>query len=177
VYTVLGTRVRLADRFNDTPLTLSGTAYMERATHFERGEPLALRWDLEAITWLQDNVQGSPVVLEAHNEQYRWGPRMANYTGLPTVLGWPWHQIQQRTPYRSAIADRARDIAEIYNTRDRVYAEELLRRYEVEYVVVGELERVYYDAAGLEKFDYWVGQGAAKLAYQNPAVSVYQIAW
>ena len=182
IYTFLGTNDRLSDRFNDGPLTLDGAAYMANAVHWEVGqreEPqrVELKWDLEAIEWLQDNVQGSPVVLEAQHEQYHWNSRIANYTGLPTVLGWPWHQTQQRTAYGFAIGDRSRDIGEIYNTTNLLRAEELLRKYEVEYIVVGELERVHYSAGGLAKFEQMVGIGLARPVFHNNGVNIYRIMW
>ena len=174
VYTVMGTRARVSDRFNDGPPSLDGSAYMVRAVHWEEDQPLELKWDLEAIRWLQDTVTGSPVILEAHNHQYRWSARIANYTGLPTVLGWPWHQIQQRTDYRHEIRRRERAVRELYETTRVGRAQDLLREFEVEYIVVGELERAYYAAAGLRKFDEMVDQGSLRLVYQNPGVRVYQ---
>ena len=142
IYVVLGTRARVADRFTQLPPTLDGTAYMAAAEHWERDHIFPLEWDLQAITWLQDNVEGSPVVLEAHMEQYRWGGRIANYTGLPTILGWPWHQIQQRHAYREQINERAADVKSAYETTDIEAALDLMRNYGVSYVVVGNLERV-----------------------------------
>ena len=65
---------------------------------------------------MQDNVEGSPVVLEAHMEQYRWGGRFANYTGLPTILGWPWHQTQQRLAYGRQVGERADDVRLAYES-------------------------------------------------------------
>ena len=41
IYTALGTRARLADRFQVGPLTLDGAAYMQRAVHQEQGQPVA----------------------------------------------------------------------------------------------------------------------------------------
>ena len=175
IYTVLGTRARLADRFEPAPLTLDGTAYMKTATHSEMQQPFQLEPDLRAIEWLQDNVEGSPVVLEAHGDQYRWNGRISIYTGLPTVLGWPWHQIQQRTGYDGQVTDRARDVATVYNTNDPQLASELLKRYRVEYVVIGELERIYYEAPGLAKFLTMEQSGQLRLVYESDGVQVFRV--
>ena len=179
IYTVLGTRARLDDRFNSGSLTLDGAAYMEGAVHWEEGQPLELKWDLEAIRWLQDNVEGSPVVLEAHNqwEQYRWTARIANYTGLPTIIGWNWHQRQQRVAYEHLVWERGSDVQEIYNTTNLRRAEELLRKYEVKYIVVGELERVYYSPEGLRKFDRMVTEGLIRPVFKNEGVEIYRSIW
>ena len=174
VYSVMGTQVRVADRFNDGPLTLDGTAYMQQAVHRELDEPVNLKWDLEAIQWLQDNVVGSPVVLEAHNDQYHWSGRIATYTGLPTVLGWPWHQIQQRMGYDYTVQDRAVRVKEIYETADLQRAQSLLNEYNVEYVVVGELERIYYSPEGVGKFEELSATGSVERVYQNEGVSIYR---
>jgi YYY domain-containing protein len=175
IYTVLGTRARLSDRFSTGPVTLDGTAYMVEAVHQENGKPLELKWDLEAIQWLQDTVEGSPVVLEAHNEQYHWSARIASYTGLPTVLGWPWHQMQQRMDYDYAVRDRAAVVQELYNTTDRRRAEELLRQYEVKYIVMGQLEQIYYSPKGLQKFEDMAAQGLLTLDFQNQGAKIYRV--
>jgi len=172
IYTALGSRARVADRFNDGPSGLDGAAYMTDAVHQEQGEPLELRWDREAIEWVQDNVSGSPVILEAHLDQYRWGSRFATYTGLPTVIGWPWHQIQQRTPYSFAIGERARDVREMYVTTDSERAVELLRQYRVKYVVVGDLERINYPGDGLKKFE-----NLGEKVFENQGTAIFEARW
>ncbi len=177
IYPILGTRARLSNRFDTQTVTLDGADYMTRAVHWDDDQPIELRWDYDAIMWLQDHVRGSPVVLEAHNEQYHWSSRIANYTGLPTVLGWPWHQIQQRMRYDYAVRDRISDVEEIYSTSDVGRALELLRQYEVEYVVVGQLERAYYPQRGLGKFDEMVEEGLARVAYENGGVQIYHGLW
>jgi len=175
IYTALGTRTRLDDRFNAGPATLDGAAFLSEAVHFEQDQPLELKWDQEAIGWLQDHVDGSPVVLEAHAEQYHWSARIASYTGLPTVLGWPWHQLQQRQAYDFEIRDRASHIREMYDTTDLSRAQELLRQYNVKYVVVGELERIYYGQEGLQKFPALADSGLLSRVFQNDGVSIYQV--
>ncbi len=175
IYTFLGTQARVNDRFNDLPPTLDGLAFMDTAVHFENERGIELKWDRQAIEWLQDNVEGSPVILEAHLEQYRWGSRIANYTGLPTVLGWPWHQIQQRGPYSDEVYDRAWDVRLIYDTGNLNLAKDLLSQYQVRFVIVGDLERTLYSAEGLAKFDIMVQEGDAVLKFDNGHVAIYQI--
>ncbi len=177
IYTVMGTRTRVGDRFNPGPATLDGTAYMEQAVHRERDQPFGLRSDREAILWLQDNVAGSPVVLEAHDEQYHWSARISIYTGLPTVLGWPWHQMQQRWDYQGEIRERASRIREMYETTDPRRAETLLRQYDVKYIMVGELERIYYSHPGLLKFSRMADAGFLEPVFRSEEVVIYETKW
>ncbi len=174
IYTVMGSKSRIADRFSDGRITLDGEDYMTRSLHWESDQPLELKWDLEAIRWLQDNVRGSPVVLEAHGDQYHWNSRIANYTGLPTVLGWPWHQMQQRMAYDFSVRERASRVAELYETWNVSRAEELLDEYEITYIVVGELERVYYSPMGLHKFQSMARSGILQIVFQNEGVVIYR---
>ena len=172
IYTALGSKARVSDRFTDGPSTLDGTAYMAGAVHWEQGQPFELKWDQEAIEWIQDNVLGSPVILEAHLSQYRWGARFSNYTGLPTVIGWPWHQIQQRTDYAFAVQDRVEDVREMYETSDEKRAVLLLKQYNVKYVVVGDLERITYPGAGLQKFE-----NLGRKVFENQGTAIYGLYW
>ena len=182
VYPALATPVRIADRFNPLPPTLDGTAWMPAAVYHppdwcaERPmEPIELKWDYDAIRWLQDNVSGTPVALEGHGSQYCWNSRVAQYTGLPTVLGWPWHQQQQRGD-GDIVRGRAGDVATMYNTSSHDGALELLERYRVSYIVVGALERGYYDERGIAKFDAMVEDGSLSLAYDNEGTRIYRVA-
>ena len=177
IYPVMGTRVRMADRFDTSVATLDGADYMRRAVYTREGPAIELRWDYDAIRWLQDNVRGSPVILEGHAEQYNWSARISNYTGLPAVLGWPWHQIQQRMRYHYAVRGRAAVVRELYSTLDRERALDLLRQYEVKYVVIGDLERTYYPDHGLGKYDRFVRDGVARVAYENGGTRIYEGLW
>jgi len=133
--------------------------------------------DLEGIRWLLQNVEGSPIVLEASTPsqyRYRWNGRISVYTGLPTIAGWQWHQEQQRWDYQWAIRERIRDIDLIYNTMDPAQALSLLRKYSVEYIYIGELERLYYPGGGLKKFDSELSQDLQRIDV-NGDVSIYRV--
>ena len=176
VYPVLGTRARLADRFygQTPPLTLDGTAYVEGTVYRDHEGDIDLEADFEGIRWLRENVQGSPIVLEGHTPTYRWGSRISVYTGLPTVVGWKWHQEQQRWDYRHQVGLRIEDVNRMYGTAGRQEALSLLRKYEVSYIYVGLLERLYYPASGLDKFDRMVGAGLDRV-FQTDQVSIYRV--
>ena len=102
--------------------------------------------DEEKCSWFSCN-------LEAVTPQYLWGSRMSIYSGLPTIIGWEWHQTQQRWDYKSTIETRANDVRIIYNSEDITAVRELLDRYDVTFIIVGELERIYYSNEGLAKFN------------------------
>jgi YYY domain-containing protein len=179
LYPPSATWARVNDRF-DTEIgpSLNGWAYMETAHYGEpAGGSYDLKWDLEAMQWLLDNVVGSPAILEGHTPEYRWGGRYSITTGLPTVLGWNWHQRQQRASANDQeVWDRATDVAAIYNTLSAEEAMSLLRQYHVRYVIVGPLERAYYEAPGLEKFDQMAREGLLQPVFNNGEVTIYQVA-
>jgi uncharacterized membrane protein len=105
--------------------------------------------DAAAIAWLR-SLQRDPTVLETVGSDFDFEGRgrISTYTGLPTVIGWPGHEVQWgHDPGR-----RAADVQEIYRTTDLRVARSLLEHYRVRYVVVGGLERRDYPSAGLAKF-------------------------
>ena len=176
IYPVLGTRDRLRDRFAGyvTPLTLNGVAFMEGTGYREHsGEVIDLATDYEGIRWLQMNVEGSPIVLEAVTPSYRWGGRVAMYTGLPSVIGWQWHQEQQRWGYAYEVGRRISDVERIYSTHDSEATLELMRKYGVEYVYLGHLERIYFPG-GMDKFEDGLG-GALEKVFDNGDTAIYRV--
>ena len=176
VYPVLGTHDRLGVRFDTAiPLTLDGMAYMrDGQLHSDQRGTIDLTADYEAIRWIQQNVEGSPVILEAVTPTYRWGGRISIYTGLPNIVGWEWHQEQQRLNYRETVDQRIREVARIYNTPSPQEALDIMRKYDVEYVYLGRVEQLYYDPTGLAKFDTGL-DGALEQVYENRDVRVFRV--
>ena len=176
-----GIRARAIDRIApETGETLDGMAFMEHAVIHDgdraRGsQEIPLRGDYHAIRWMQENIEGSPVIMEGlGHREYLWANRVSIYTGLPAVVGWSWHQRQQRAGLPGQmVAWRRADVNECYNTTDVARAQEVLERYGVRYIYVGEYERAYYDPAGLAKFDALVDQGLLELVYDAHGVRIY----
>jgi len=119
-------------------------------------------------------VQGSPPILEGVTPQYRWGARMANNTGLPTLVGWQWHEEQQRGKLSYLVDGRVALVQDLYTTTDQARTLQTLHDYHVAYVVLGDLERNYYPGPGLNKFDAMVGHGL-ELVFQNERTKIYRV--
>jgi uncharacterized membrane protein len=147
-------------------------AYMPFATYFENyptlsgstsvaqgGVTMDLSQDYRAIRWMQDNIQGSPVIVEANSRNlYRWYSRFTIYTGLPGVVGWEWHEQQQRALNPPDwVTKRITDIDQFYTTVDTDITKQFLNMYAVRYIVVGQLEQVTYPGPGLDKFPAFNG--------------------
>ncbi|PKN90192.1 MAG: hypothetical protein CVU45_03830, partial [Chloroflexi bacterium HGW-Chloroflexi-7] len=90
-YPYLATEKRMADRWpkiNNPPKTLDGMAFMlgesdgsAPAIYDDDGKLLDLSKDYEAIQYMQDNVLGSPVIVEGNRVEYKWGSRFSVQTG------------------------------------------------------------------------------------------------
>ena len=186
LYAPIATRGKVVERFDrNIPPTLDGTAFMETGVYREDHPEAARRLtelhfarDKRAIEWIWDNVEGSPTILEAQVPEYRWGSRIAIYTGLPTVIGWPHHQKQQRGNYApgvpQAVDDRVRDVRQLYSDVNRERTLQLLNRHDVTYVYVGDLERAFYPEPGLQKFDAMVGADL-DVVYNQDGVKIYKV--
>ena len=62
----------------------------------------------------------------------------------------------------------------IYSTDSPEEAFKLLNKYDVKYVYVGELERLYYPMDGIRKFDIMDGSQLYKI-YNNSTVDIYKV--
>jgi uncharacterized membrane protein len=159
VYPVLAIPARAGEYGG--PSTLDGTAYLVEA------QPD----DVAAIAWLNENVDGVPVLLEAPGDRYRayvYEGRISAQTGLPTLLGWAGHEHQWRGNYDEP-ARREPDIETLYTSAAPGEVLALMDRYDISYVYVGPLERARYPAAGLAKF-----AGLMDVVYDSGTVTIYR---
>jgi len=123
--------------------------------------------EMQAIAWLRNAPYG--VVAEAVGGSYTEYARVATYSGLPNVLGWPGHEGQWRGGYKE-VGSREDDIRRLYITDQWEEAQAVLMRYNIRYVYVGSLEQSTY-RVNQEKFDYYLN-----LVYENNSVRIYEAA-
>lgn len=104
--------------------------------------------DAAAISWLNDYVQGRPVILEANGDSYTIYNRVSVLTGMPTVLGWHTHEwLWHNTVI--PVDKRAEDIRIIYTSQDEEVVRSLLNEYAVEYLFIGTCEYEKYMGQGM----------------------------
>lgn len=184
LYPLMATRGKAVFRMGtNTPLTLDGMEYMKYSQQGENGVWFPLVDDYNMIRWLQDNVQGSPIIMEGRSagpnnySEYHWNARIAIYTGLPSVLGWNFHQRQQRTfdQMPRMVELREANIIAFYTITDIPQTWAMVEHYNVSYIIVGGLEKAYYPPDGLAKFDEMVGMGLLEVAYQNENSKIYRV--
>ncbi len=118
-----------------------------------------------AIRWLRSAPDG--VVAEAVGGAYSSYSRIANYTGLPTVLGWDNHEGQWRDYL--LIGNRRQDIETLYTTSDGFVAQEIIARYNIRYVYIGGLERSAY------RVDEGKFNSLLRLIFQQGIVTIYEV--
>ena len=155
----IATTITFTGSFGGEP-TLNGLAFVERSNPAE----------YEAIQWLNSNVKGAPVIVEAAGEDLGEGYfQISGRTGLPTVLG---PSGKERLWRGSDILFRGRreDINLIYQSEDVSQVQELLEKYEVSYVYVGHLEREKYGDEVGEKFADFMD-----VAFENEGVIIYRV--
>ncbi len=122
-----------------------------------------------AIQWLRSAPYG--VVVEAvppAGGSYTNFARISEYTGLPAVLGWVGHEDQWRGS-RLPQGTRQDDIATLYSTPNWQTARDIIDRYNIKYVYIGDLERTTY-VVQEEKF-----QKNLVAVFRQGNVTIYEV--
>jgi YYY domain-containing protein len=149
--------------FSSNP-TLDGLAYLKESNPSE----------YEAISWIDDNIDGAPVILEAVGDVYSTYGRVSVFTGLPTVLGWEQHERHWRgwTESGSDIVTQARrdDVNFIYQSDDLDQVKAIISKYNITFVYVGDLERASYGEDVAMKFADFTD-----VIFENEGVIIYKV--
>ena len=126
------------------------------------------RTEYDAVVWLWDNVDGTPVILEAVGGSYSSFGRISSATGLPTVLASPTIEFNLRGS--DPLDGRQEAVERAYTISDPGEARAILDQFDVEYVFVGRLEREAYGEGGLSKFEAFMD-----VVFENEDVTIYRM--
>ncbi|HYM65156.1 MAG TPA: DUF2298 domain-containing protein, partial [Candidatus Sulfotelmatobacter sp.] len=125
--------------------------------------------DFNLINWVNKNIKGQPVILEASGDSYTDYARISANTGLPTVIGWTVHEWLWRGSYDVA-APRIADTQTLYTTKNLDLEKKLIKKYNISYVVVSYLEKQKYPNLNEDNFKI-----LGKIVYRNQNTVLYKI--
>ena len=92
------------------------------------------------------------VLVEAVGGSYSEYSRISGSTGVPTPLGWEFHEKQWHGS-TDLFSDRKSDLETLYTTNDRSEIDEIIAKYSLTMVVVGPRERSTYGNIDMTMFD------------------------
>ncbi len=124
----------------------------------------------QAILWINQNISGQPIMLEAPGDSYTTFDQISSATGLPTIQGWIVHEWLWRGGY-DAPAARQTDVNTIYTSNDLIEVKNLLDKYQVNYIFVGAKEYEKYEDLNPQKFE----DIGAKIVFQSGQTTIYQL--
>ncbi|MCL4384369.1 DUF2298 domain-containing protein [Patescibacteria group bacterium] len=123
----------------------------------------------QAILWIQKNISGQPVMLEAVGDSYTDYDQVSMSTGLPTVEGWIVHEWLWRGGYDKPAARQA-DVSQIYTGNDLNTVRSLLQKYSVSYIFVGAKEYEKYPLINEKNF-----AKLGNIVYQSGNTKIYKL--
>ncbi|MFA5749966.1 MAG: DUF2298 domain-containing protein, partial [Candidatus Shapirobacteria bacterium] len=124
----------------------------------------------QAILWINKNIFGQPVMLEAVGDSYTTFNQVSSSTGLPTVQGWIVHEWLWRGGYNTPKA-RADDVEKIYTSKNITEIKNLIDKYQIKYIFVGSKEFEKYFKLNQDNF---IKLGA-KVVFQSGKTIIYQL--
>lgn len=167
VYPIYGAYAR-TDFFSHRTNSLDGLTYLQSVPD----EP----GDYAAIRWINANIQGDPVIVEAVGSDYSEYARVSAFTGLPTIMGWVGHEYQWRVNWLNKPQNaldfnrRSGDVDTIYTNPNPSVVLSTMARYHAEYLYVGTLERVKYPTTDLTRFKTFM-----QIVYNADGVTIYKV--
>ena len=114
------------------PRSLDGLAYID-ASH---------PGDAAAVAWLR-SLPGNITIVEAENGDYTYYSRISSFTGIPTIIGWPFHEFMWRGDTSGWYGTRMNESDRSMKTRTETVA--LMKKYNATLLYVGDSERSRYN--------------------------------
>ena len=108
--------------------------------------------DAAAVAYLR-TLTGNEIIVEAEGGDYTYYSRISSFTGIPGIIGMPFHEYMWRSDDTGWFSTRLADIKSIYEDPEKTVI--LMEKYHATLLYVGDAERERYKvtipASGLEK--------------------------
>jgi YYY domain-containing protein len=133
--------------------SLDGLSYLEGE---HPGDAAAIQYLLS----LEEDIS----IVEAEGGDYSYYSRVSSSTGIPTVIGMPFHEQMWRGD-EGDIGRRMADVRIIYENPDQTVS--LMHRYNITHLFLGESER--------ERYRVSIPVDALQLIYDEKGVKIYRL--
>jgi YYY domain-containing protein len=108
--------------------------------------------DAGGVAYLR-TLQGDLRIVEAEGGDYTYYSRISSFTGIPAIIGMPFHEYMWRGDDTGWFSTRPADVKSIYEDPQKTV--ELMKKYNATLLYIGDSERERYQvnisANGLEK--------------------------
>jgi uncharacterized membrane protein len=98
--------------------------------------------DAAAVAYLR-SLPGDIRIVEAEGGDYTYYSRISSFTGIPAIIGMPFHEYMWRGDDSGWYSGRINDIKTIYEQPDQTRS--LMEKYNAALLIVGEPERSRYN--------------------------------
>nr|WP_320162698.1 DUF2298 domain-containing protein [uncultured Methanoregula sp.] len=135
--------------------TIDGLAYLEN-TH---------PGDAGAVAYLR-TISGDERIVEAEGGDYTYYSRVSSFTGIPAIIGMPFHEFMWRSDDTGWFSTRMADIRSIYEKQDKTVP--LMKKYNATLLYVGDSER--------ERYNVTITGTGLKQVYSAKGTEIYRLA-
>ncbi len=189
-YTMVSLKQRSGELKKENYKTIDGTAYIDTYASPYVLENYAgnLKPYMECVEWFNTKVPGSPVICESYGDSYTDNCIISAYTGLPTVFGWQTHEWlwrfhgivnketdtlesdPDRDVWKLYITPRHSDVDILYWSEYPADVQSIIDKYQIEYIIIGDLERYRY---GYDNSEVFAELGNVVFQYED--LRVYKV--
>ena len=134
--------------------TLDGLAYLKDSHAGDAG----------GVTYLR-TLQGDYRLVEAEGGDYTYYSRISSFTGIPSIIGMPFHEYMWRGDETGWFSTRQRDIKSIYEDPEKTV--ELMKKYNATLLYVGDSER--------ERYQVNISAGSLEKIYSADGAEIYRL--
>jgi YYY domain-containing protein len=121
--------------------------------------------DLAAVTWLRSQ-DGNLTLVEAEGGDYGYYSRISAFTGIPALLGWPFHESMWRNDTPPGwYNQRVLAIRDIYEEPSK--SVDLMKMYHIDLLYVGPTE--------CEKYNVTLPETGLSPVFRQGAVTIYRV--
>jgi len=134
--------------------SLDGLAYLQTAHPGDAG----------AVAYLR-SLPGVTGVLEAEGGDYTYFSRVSSFTGIPAIIGMPFHEYMWRANVTGVYGNRANDVRMAYEDPGATVL--LMQHYGLDHLYVGDQER--------ERYNVSIAESGLSLVYNRSSVQIYRL--